>query len=413
MKKTLLTLTLLLGLSGLAKAAESKFELADLWKYTDKVTEQQIKDLPGKAEGDVKNSIDFKEEGITLTSTDKSVSINFVIGTNQNNGPIYYNTNGTRTLRVYKNNTFTVTSTSDLSEIIFSSSNGSFVISDADANKNITASAGAFSGTANEAIWKADAAGVKSVTFTVGSTAKTVQMSSIIVNPEASEPEKTKVASVKEAIALANNTIAIVDFNLTVGFANRYNVYATDAAGDFIQIYGINEYKPGDIIPAGWEAKYELYRDDTPEFKPTGTLPAATEGKFEAKEVAAADITTALVNNVIVVKNVVFDAATPAEKVNFTGKVGETELSFRNNYTVPSVEAGKYDVTVVVTIYNHAPSLYVVSYAPAGSSAIDNIATDANAPVEYYNLQGIRVANPENGLFIRRQGSTVSKVIIR
>ncbi|MDE6528415.1 MAG: hypothetical protein K2L78_05160 [Muribaculaceae bacterium] len=39
---------------------------------------------------------------------------------------------------------------------------------------------------------------------------------------------------------------------------------------------------------------------------------------------------------------------------------------------------------------------------------------DANAPVEYYNLQGVRVANPEAGqLVIKRQGSTVTKVIVR
>lgn len=46
--------------------------------------------------------------------------------------------------------------------------------------------------------------------------------------------------------------------------------------------------------------------------------------------------------------------------------------------------------------------------------AVENVAVDnENAPVEYFNLQGVRVANPENGLFIRRQGSKVSKVIIR
>lgn len=38
---------------------------------------------------------------------------------------------------------------------------------------------------------------------------------------------------------------------------------------------------------------------------------------------------------------------------------------------------------------------------------------DADAPVEYYNLQGIRVNNPENGLYIRRQGKNVSKCYIR
>lgn len=37
---------------------------------------------------------------------------------------------------------------------------------------------------------------------------------------------------------------------------------------------------------------------------------------------------------------------------------------------------------------------------------------DTNAPVEYYNLNGQRVANP-TGLVIRRQGNTITKVIIK
>ena len=44
-----------------------------------------------------------------------------------------------------------------------------------------------------------------------------------------------------------------------------------------------------------------------------------------------------------------------------------------------------------------------------GSVVVD----DANAPVEYYNLQGVRVENPANGLYIRRQGNNVSKVFVR
>ena len=38
---------------------------------------------------------------------------------------------------------------------------------------------------------------------------------------------------------------------------------------------------------------------------------------------------------------------------------------------------------------------------------------DNNAPVEYYNINGVRVENPAAGLYIKRQGSKVSKVIIR
>ena len=38
---------------------------------------------------------------------------------------------------------------------------------------------------------------------------------------------------------------------------------------------------------------------------------------------------------------------------------------------------------------------------------------DADAPVEYFNLQGVRVQNPGQGLYIRRQGNRVEKVALR
>lgn len=48
------------------------------------------------------------------------------------------------------------------------------------------------------------------------------------------------------------------------------------------------------------------------------------------------------------------------------------------------------------------------------TSLIDVIGSDDdNAPVEYFNLQGVRVENPENGLYIRRQGKKVEKVFVR
>ena len=48
------------------------------------------------------------------------------------------------------------------------------------------------------------------------------------------------------------------------------------------------------------------------------------------------------------------------------------------------------------------------------TNGVENLVKDdANAPVEYYNLQGARVANPENGIFIRRQGAKASKVFVK
>ena len=49
-------------------------------------------------------------------------------------------------------------------------------------------------------------------------------------------------------------------------------------------------------------------------------------------------------------------------------------------------------------------------------AAIDNVATDAdNAPVEYYNLQGIRVNADQlvPGIYVVRQGNRTAKVLVK
>ncbi len=48
-----------------------------------------------------------------------------------------------------------------------------------------------------------------------------------------------------------------------------------------------------------------------------------------------------------------------------------------------------------------------------GAGVSDVMVDDANAPVEYFNLQGVKVANPTNGLYIMRQGSKTTKVMVK
>lgn len=45
-------------------------------------------------------------------------------------------------------------------------------------------------------------------------------------------------------------------------------------------------------------------------------------------------------------------------------------------------------------------------------SGIDDVEADKDAETEYYNLQGIRVANPTHGIYIMRRGSVISKVVL-
>lgn len=48
-------------------------------------------------------------------------------------------------------------------------------------------------------------------------------------------------------------------------------------------------------------------------------------------------------------------------------------------------------------------------HPPAAS--VGSVEAD-NAPAVYYNLQGVRVDNPTNGVYILRQGSKVAKVVL-
>lgn len=43
----------------------------------------------------------------------------------------------------------------------------------------------------------------------------------------------------------------------------------------------------------------------------------------------------------------------------------------------------------------------------------DKTIIDELFPIEYFNLQGIRVANPQNGIYIRRQGKKMTKILIQ
>lgn len=73
-------------------------------------------------------------------------------------------------------------------------------------------------------------------------------------------------------------------------------------------------------------------------------------------------------------------------------------------------------VSVYGNIYKYfsAPGVKNTTEFKLGTVAVDAIDADDNdAPVEYFNLQGVRVDEPQNGLYIRRQGSTVTKVIVK
>ena len=62
------------------------------------------------------------------------------------------------------------------------------------------------------------------------------------------------------------------------------------------------------------------------------------------------------------------------------------------------------------TFATEAASKYAI--VVDASTAIKEVNAGENVEAEYYNLQGVKVANPENGVFIKKQGGKTTKVIL-
>lgn len=95
-----------------------------------------------------------------------------------------------------------------------------------------------------------------------------------------------------------------------------------------------------------------------------------------------------------------------------------TDYSYVQKCTEAEIAEGydEYYVTLGLSGFigdKASVDMYVwFGYNTAGSSVAGVEASD-NAPVEYYNLNGQRVTEPSNGIFIRRQGTKTTKIAIK
>lgn len=96
----------------------------------------------------------------------------------------------------------------------------------------------------------------------------------------------------------------------------------------------------------------------------------------------------------------------------------EYEYTYELKFTADSKIEHWINLNAIVYLLNRKTGIVEnACMVKAGDlAAIDNVFTDADAdadaPVEYYNLQGIRVSEPAAGIYIRRQGSTAKVVAI-
>jgi hypothetical protein len=98
-----------------------------------------------------------------------------------------------------------------------------------------------------------------------------------------------------------------------------------------------------------------------------------------------------------------------------SGATSENECAGALSFAQATYDTEEGEYTLSDTCYLvWSPEVMKIETSIAGIKNVIADTNDANAPVEYFNLQGMRVANPAAGqLLIQRQGSKATKVVIR
>lgn len=121
------------------------------------------------------------------------------------------------------------------------------------------------------------------------------------------------------------------------------------------------------------------------------------------------------------------DIVVPDVAVGFSGDVntyaGEVKgLSLMDGFIVADVDVeGTIDAQGnaafnINVVWEGTPIVVVFNgkgKPGPGASAVDGVEVDADAQAEYYTLGGVRVLNPAAGIYIKRQGDKVQKVVVK
>lgn len=135
-------------------------------------------------------------------------------------------------------------------------------------------------------------------------------------------------------------------------------------------------------------------------------------GVYKSSDVIYTDVkvTGELLSNSITVTS--YTQAVKVSKLSDWNDVtgGTIRLTLNTNYRQG---VGTYTNYIAVVSGEHRVEIdTTVNLTENGTNAIDNVSTDENVSVEYYNLQGVRVINPEKGIYIKRQGGKATKVVL-
>ncbi len=327
---------------------------------------------------------------MTISSTSNIKSIDLTAGSNCTWGTLTANTG-----KITVDNSHNATWTGDAKSVVFTASRNS------DA-----------SGTSTQ--WR-----MKSAKITTGDAPVETKCATPTFSPAEGAVEAGTVVTISCATAdaytrlnvaaLANNAeteVFTVAFEPVVTYVNGANVYIHDG-----EKYGLifkydSGLNAGDKVAANWKSTIKNY-SNLYEFIPAATLSANGTADVPAPvEITPAQLTADNQSMIVTMNNVVLASATPAETVTgsargYKGTVDGTEINLFNNFKNTSVEAGTYNITGIIGVYNTTVQLQPISF-----EKVQVVETKCATPTFSHNA-GVIAKGTEVTISCSTEGSTL------
>ncbi len=207
--------------------------------------------------------------------------------------------------------------------------------------------------------------------------------------------------------------VSALDQKYTIGFNKTLTVkYDNEGGIWYCQYRGTPTNAQPALVYVNAAGEIKFFEGDGGPSRRSGGMDVSVDGKYLAAISApgqvtvyeimkGADGTVALREEYIMTTggNNMYDLAWDAAG-NLYGANASTE--YVRGYAIPRAEPFE----------TKAASKYAFSVTASGVEAI-GADVDADVPAIYYNLQGVQVENPENGIYIVKRGNKVTKEYIR
>lgn len=251
-------------------------------------------------------------------------------------------------------------------------------------------------------------------------------------------------------VGSVSNWTSSAAYKMTADGNGNYTIHLDKLSGDF--------KITTDIVAGKWNDEYTYTSGEAMALGQEYTCTAGGSANMSVEGLGATDVTVDFNINTLVIK-VTGTAITEAVvkyflKGNFESELwpstelvennglysasirpATAECSFIVYKTVDGVESGWYKgveaipgqtVTMLndqggdATVTLNIGSTYLFAFEPETlaltvtmTSGVADIEAAEDVPAVYYNLQGVRVANPANGLFLEVRGNQVRKVAVK